>query len=65
MATKRWYLVPVKMSAWVAPIVPVAKKEGHVMICGDFKVIVNSVTTLERYPIPRIEDLYIGHALWG
>ena len=28
-----------------------------VRICGDFKVTVNPVAKLDRYPIPRIEDL--------
>ncbi|XP_064465302.1 uncharacterized protein K02A2.6-like [Ornithodoros turicata] len=51
-------LVPVKSSEWAAPIVPVPKKDGRVRVCGDFKVTVNPVTQLEKYPIPRIEDLW-------
>lgn len=51
-------IVPVKTSTWAAPIVPVAKKDGRVRICGDFKGTVNPVATLEKYPIPRIEDLW-------
>ncbi|XP_064479921.1 uncharacterized protein K02A2.6-like [Ornithodoros turicata] len=51
-------LAPVKSSEWAAPIVPVPKKDGRVRVCGDFKVTVNPVTQLEKYPIPRIEDLW-------
>ena len=44
---------------WAAPIVPVLKKNGAVRICGDFKVTVNQVSCLDRYPIPRVEDLLL------
>ena len=27
-------------------------------ICGDFKVTVNKASKLDRYPIPKIEDLF-------
>ena len=27
-------------------------------ICGDFSVTVNPVSKLDRYPIPKIEDLF-------
>ena len=29
-----------------------------VHICGDFKLTVNQVSKLDRYPIPKIEDLF-------
>ena len=29
-----------------------------VRICGDFKLTVNQVSKLDRYPIPKIEDLF-------
>ena len=34
------------------------KRDGSVRICGDYKVMINKVSRLEQYPIPRIEDLY-------
>ncbi|XP_037574330.1 uncharacterized protein K02A2.6-like [Dermacentor silvarum] len=51
-------LVPVKTSDWAAPIVPVLKRDGSVKICGDFKVTINPVATVEKYPLPWIEDLW-------
>ena len=49
---------PVQYSEWAAPIVPVMKADRTVRICGDYKLTVNQVAKLDRYPIPRIEDLY-------
>ena len=50
---------PVTFSEWAAPIVPVLKADkASVHICGDFKLMVNKVAKLERYPIPKIEDLF-------
>ncbi len=45
-------------SDWATPIVPVVKKNGDMRIRGDFKVTVNPALCVERYPIPRIEDLF-------
>nr|XP_050023937.1 uncharacterized protein K02A2.6-like [Dermacentor andersoni] len=50
-------LVPVKRSEWTAPIVQVLKRDGSVGICRDFKVAINPVDTIEKYPLPRMEDL--------
>ncbi|XP_070394031.1 uncharacterized protein [Dermacentor albipictus] len=51
-------LVPVKTSEWAAPIAPVLKRDGSVRICGDFKVTISPVATIEKYPLPRIEDIW-------
>ena len=57
--TKEGILEPVEFSSWAAPIVPVLKSDkSSVRICGDFKVTVNPVVTLDKYPIPRVEDLF-------
>ncbi len=53
---------PVRFSDWAAPIVPVMKKDGSVRVCGDYKVTVNQVATLDTYPLPRIEDLFASLA---
>ena len=52
-------LEPVKHSDWASPIVAVLKPDKeNVRICGDYKLTVNPVSKLDRYPIPRIEDLF-------
>ena len=52
-------LEPVEHSEWAAPIVAVLKPDKQrVRICGDFKQTVNPVAQLDKYPIPRIEDLF-------
>ena len=49
---------PVEFSEWAAPIVPVLKRDGTIRICGDYKLTVNQAAKLERYPLPKIEDLF-------
>ena len=52
-------ITPVQFADWAAPIVPVVKQDGKSLrICGDFKLTVNQASKLDRYPIPRIEDLF-------
>ena len=48
---------PVTFSRWAAPIVPVRKGDG-VRICGDYKVTVNRAIVEDKYPLPRVNDLY-------
>ena len=50
---------PIQFAEWAEPIVPVLKSDGKaVRICGDFKLMVNQALKLDRYPIPKIEDLF-------
>ena len=49
---------PVQYSDWAAPVVPVMKADKTVRLCGDYKLTVNQVAKLDRYPLPQIEDLY-------
>ncbi len=49
---------PVQFSDWAAPIIPVLKNDGTVRICGDYKITINKAAKLDKYPIPRIEDLF-------
>ena len=50
---------PVQFADWAAPIVPVVKSDGKSLrICGDFKLTVNQASKLDRYPIPKVEDLF-------
>ena len=47
----------VEMAEWAAPIVPVLKHDKkHVRICGDFRMTVNPVSKLDKYPIPKVAD---------
>ena len=56
---KEGVIEPIQFADWAAPIVPVLKQDGKsVRICGDFKMTVNQASKLDRYPIPKIEDLF-------
>ena len=51
-------LEPVDYAEWAAPIVAVMKSDRKsVRICGDFRTTVNPVSKLNRYPIPKTEDI--------
>ena len=57
--TNQHILEPVSFSEWATPIVPVLKADRtSIRICGDFKLTVNRVAKLDRYPIPKIDDLF-------
>ena len=52
-------LEPVEYSEWASPIVAVLKLDKQsVCTCGDFKQTINPVSKLDRYPIPKVEDLF-------
>lgn len=53
-------LKPVETSEWGTPIVPIVKSNGEIRICGDFKVTVNPFLKIDRYPLPRAEDIFVG-----
>lgn len=42
-------------SPWASPMHIVAKKDGNLRVCGDYRRL-NSVTLPDRYPIPRLQD---------
>ena len=42
-------------SPWASPIVLVRKKDGSTRFCVDFRKV-NSITTKDAYPLPRVDD---------
>ena len=47
----------VEHSDWAAPVVPIPKGDGKLWLCRDYKVTVNSQLLVDKYPLPRPEDL--------
>ena len=45
------------ISPWGAPVLFVKKKDGSLRMCIDYKHL-NKVTIKNKYPIPRIDDLF-------
>ena len=43
-------------SPWASPIVMVRKRDGSHRFCVDYREL-NSVTKLDTYPLPRVDDL--------
>ncbi|UYV79997.1 K02A2.6-like [Cordylochernes scorpioides] len=51
-------ITKIERSDWATPIVPIMKKNGHVRICGYFKITLNPVLKIDQYPLPKIEDIF-------
>jgi hypothetical protein len=45
------------VSPWGAPILLVKKKDGTLILCIDSRQL-NKVTVKNKYPLPRIDDLF-------
>ena len=45
------------VSPWGAPVLFVKKKDGSLRLCIDYRKL-NQVTMKNRYPLPRIDDLF-------
>ena len=55
---ERGILEKISYSEWATPIVPVPKPNGSVRICCDFKVTVNPLVEIDKYPLLRIDDIF-------
>jgi hypothetical protein len=53
---EKGYIRP-STSPWAAPVLFVEKKDGIKMMCIDYRSL-NEVTIKNKYPMPRIEDLF-------
>ena len=51
-------ITPISHSDWAAPIVPVLKSDNTIRICGDYKLTANKAAVIDKYPIPKINDLF-------
>ena len=48
----------VTYSPWAAPVVPVRKGDGHIRLCGDYKVTINPELEIDKYPLPKPEEIF-------
>jgi hypothetical protein len=53
---EKGYIRP-STSPWAAPVLFVEKKDGTKRMCIDYRSL-NEVTIKNKYPLPRIEDLF-------
>jgi hypothetical protein len=53
---EKGYIRP-STSPWAAPVLFVEKKDGTKRMCIDYRAL-NEVTIKNKYPLPRIEDLF-------
>jgi hypothetical protein len=53
---EKGYIRP-SVSPWGAPVLFVKKKDGSLRLCIDYREL-NNITIKNRYPLPRIDDLF-------
>jgi hypothetical protein len=53
---EKWFIHP-SSSPWGAPMIFVLKKDGTQRLCVDYHIL-NEVTIKNKYPLPRIDDLF-------
>nr|GFB79079.1 putative reverse transcriptase domain-containing protein [Tanacetum cinerariifolium] len=53
---ERGFIRP-SVSPWGAPVLFIKKKDGNMRLCIDYREL-NKITIRNRYPLPRIDDLF-------
>lgn len=57
---KNGVIEQINNSAWGTPLVPVLKPNGDLRICGDYKVTLNKYLCDFKYPLPRIDEIFVS-----
>ncbi|XP_026330562.1 uncharacterized protein K02A2.6-like, partial [Hyposmocoma kahamanoa] len=47
-------------SDWASPLVPIPKPDGTLRLCADYKSTLNPALLIDRYPLPKIEDVLVN-----
>ncbi|XP_048482923.1 uncharacterized protein K02A2.6-like isoform X1 [Plutella xylostella] len=50
---------PVDCSEWASPLVAVNRADGALRICADYKATLNPALLVDRYPLPKIDDVIV------
>jgi hypothetical protein len=45
-------------ASWGTPLVPIVKSDETIRLCADYKATLNQFLHDDKYPIPKIEDLF-------
>ena len=59
---KEGVLKPVMHSQWALPVVPAPKNNGHLRLCSDCKITLNPAMEVDKYPLPKPENLFASLA---
>ncbi|KAG8173528.1 hypothetical protein JTE90_014688 [Oedothorax gibbosus] len=50
-------LESISSSEWATPVVPVVKRDGSIMLCGDYRCTVNKSVKPYTYPLPTVNEV--------